>query len=171
MSRASKALESVTASASNPPVFDTYEAIRAHCIGEGATHTGGREARDGAVTHETFYRPSKSFAGAWSYCAVYFRGHDRKYTRGVWLLEYDGLPTFTASDGLPYARPIVATRAELMAIAYAADDAYTDELVRLFGKRAGEVRYTSEGKGKPGSTLRRLSDAKLAADRAWRGES
>lgn len=48
--------------------------------------------------------------------------------------------------------------------AYAADDAYSAELRRLFGKNAGDVRYTRRGAGEPGTELRRLSDAKLAAD-------
>lgn len=167
---AEKALASATARPSTDadPVFTTYEGIRAHCIAEGATHTGGRETRDGAVTHETFYRPSKSFDGAWSFCAVYFRSHDRVYTRGSWLVEWDGLPTFKSSDGLPYARPIVASREDLYRAAMAADDAWSDELQRLFGKRAGDARYTREGKGEPGTDLRRLHDAKLAADAAMR---
>lgn len=53
--------------------------------------------------------------------------------------------------------------------ALAADEAWSKELRRLFGKRAGDVRYTKQGEGAPGSELRRLHDAKLAADRAlWR---
>jgi hypothetical protein len=56
--------------------------------------------------------------------------------------------------------------------ALAADDAWGAELRRLFGKRAGDVRYTERGAGEPGSELRCLYDAKLAADerlwRAWR---
>jgi hypothetical protein len=50
--------------------------------------------------------------------------------------------------------------------ACAADDAYGAELRRLFGARAGDVRYTLKGAGAPGSALRALRDAKLAADRA-----
>ena len=49
--------------------------------------------------------------------------------------------------------------------ANAADDAYGAELRRLFGKRAGDVRYTARGAGEPGSALRLLHDTKLAADR------
>lgn len=52
--------------------------------------------------------------------------------------------------------------------AVAADDAYGNELRRLFGARAGDVRYTTRGDGLPGSTLRRLRDEKLAADAALR---
>lgn len=48
--------------------------------------------------------------------------------------------------------------------ATAADEAWGSELRRQFGKRAGDVRYTTRGKGEPGSELRRLHDAKLAAD-------
>jgi hypothetical protein len=50
------------------------------------------------------------------------------------------------------------TRAEIQA-AQAADDAYSAELRRRFGKRAGDVRYTALGEGEPGSKLRRLFDA------------
>ena len=51
--------------------------------------------------------------------------------------------------------------------ALAADRAWSDELARLFGKNAGDVRYTAKGEGPPGSELRRLCDAKLSADKAW----
>ncbi len=57
----------------------------------------------------------------------------------------------------------------LYAAAIAADDAWSAELRRQFGKRAGDVRYTKVGKGEPGTELRRLHDAKLAADVALRG--
>jgi hypothetical protein len=48
--------------------------------------------------------------------------------------------------------------------AISADEAWGAELRRLFGKRAGDVRYTPKGAGAPGSELRRLHDAKVAAD-------
>jgi len=50
--------------------------------------------------------------------------------------------------------------------ALAADDAWGAELRRVFGKNAGEARYQLRGEGVPGSLLRRLYDAKLAADAA-----
>ena len=50
--------------------------------------------------------------------------------------------------------------------AIAADEAWSAELRRLFGKRAGDVRYTYEGAGATGSVLRALHDAKMDADRA-----
>ena len=53
--------------------------------------------------------------------------------------------------------------------AIAADEAWSAELRRLFGAKAGDVRYTKRGEGEPGSELRRLHDAKIAADRALRG--
>lgn len=53
---------------------------------------------------------------------------------------------------------------ESRAAAYAADDAYSAELRRVFGKDAGDARYDARGKSTP--ELRRLSDAKLAADAA-----
>lgn len=49
-----------------------------------------------------------------------------------------------------------------------ADDAWSAELHRLFGKRAGDVRYTAQGTGDAGSELRRLHDAFVAAGNAWR---
>lgn len=51
--------------------------------------------------------------------------------------------------------------------ALAADDAWSAELRRLFGKRAGDVRYTAAGKGEPGSTLRHLHDEFRRANEAW----
>ncbi len=50
-----------------------------------------------------------------------------------------------------------------------ADEAYGAELRRLFGKRAGDVRYTAKGNGEPGSRLRALYHAKLEADRVLEG--
>lgn len=48
-----------------------------------------------------------------------------------------------------------------------ADDAWGSELRRSFGKKAGDVRYTAQGKGAEGSDLRRLHDAREAARGAW----
>lgn len=55
--------------------------------------------------------------------------------------------------------PFAAYRA-----AIAADDAYSAELRRVFGKAANEARYDARGESTP--ELRRLSDAKVAADAA-----
>lgn len=44
-----------------------------------------------------------------------------------------------------------------------ADDAWGAELQRLFGKNAGEVRYTDAGKGKRGSPLRHRYNEREAA--------
>lgn len=44
------------------------------------------------------------------------------------------------------------------------DDLYSAELRSCYGKRAGDVRYTNEGKGELGTHLRRLSIAKREAD-------
>lgn len=56
--------------------------------------------------------------------------------------------------------------------ARATDIAWGEELRRTFGRRAGDVRYTPEGKGIPGSRLRELYDEREAArvihDRASR---
>jgi hypothetical protein len=55
--------------------------------------------------------------------------------------------------------------------AVAADDAWQRELERVFGERAGDVRYTPRAKGEPGSTLRGLYEefirATTAATAAW----
>ena len=59
----------------------------------------------------------------------------------------------------------------LQALALVADQAWGDELRRLFGARAGDVRYTAAGAGAPGSALRALHDAKLAADAAMWGNA
>jgi hypothetical protein len=48
-----------------------------------------------------------------------------------------------------------------------ADDAWGDELRRVFGKRSAEARYTALGHGEEGSNLRRLHDARMAAQAAW----
>lgn len=48
-----------------------------------------------------------------------------------------------------------------------ADAAWSHELHRLFDRRAGDVRYTDAGKGDDGSELRRLHDARMAAQQAW----
>ena len=47
-----------------------------------------------------------------------------------------------------------------------ADDAWSTELRRLFGKRAGDVRYTEKGRGAPGSKRRKLHDAFAEASEA-----
>lgn len=51
--------------------------------------------------------------------------------------------------------------------ALAVDDEYGNELRRLFGVSAGDVRYSKQGAGALGSNLRRLHDAKLAVDTAF----
>lgn len=50
-----------------------------------------------------------------------------------------------------------------------ADNAWSRELVRLFGKRLGDVRYTKEGKGEPGSVLRSLYEARDTQRKLWDG--
>lgn len=47
------------------------------------------------------------------------------------------------------------------------DDAWSVELRRLFGKRAGDVRYTVRGRGELGSELRRLYEAREAVRKAY----
>ena len=48
-----------------------------------------------------------------------------------------------------------------------ADTAWSAQLVRCFGKQAGDVRYTTRGNGEPGSELRRLDDLYTAARETW----
>jgi hypothetical protein len=48
-----------------------------------------------------------------------------------------------------------------------ADDAWSDELFRVFGWQACQARYQDRGKGEAGSELRRLYELKEAARRAW----
>jgi hypothetical protein len=48
-----------------------------------------------------------------------------------------------------------------------ADNAWQAELVRLFKKNAGDIRYTDKGKGDPGSVLRTLHDQAETAKSAW----
>jgi hypothetical protein len=57
---------------------------------------------------------------------------------------------------------------ELYYAAVHADHAWGVELRRIFGKNAGDVRYTIQGEGTPGSTLRALYDARCVAEAAWR---
>jgi hypothetical protein len=48
-----------------------------------------------------------------------------------------------------------------------ADDAWSAELRRVFGKRSAEARYTELGRGEDGSKLRQLHDARTAAQARW----
>lgn len=48
-----------------------------------------------------------------------------------------------------------------------ADDAWSAELTRQFGKAAGDVRYTLAGHGAAGSRLRKLHDNREALRAAW----
>jgi hypothetical protein len=60
---------------------------------------------------------------------------------------------------------------ELHRAAQATDDAWQEALQAAFGKRAGDVRYTKAGQGEPGSELRRLYDARTAAQEAWHADA
>lgn len=48
-----------------------------------------------------------------------------------------------------------------------ADDAWSAELVRLFGSNSGQARYEPRGRGDTGSQLRQLHDRREAARAAW----
>jgi hypothetical protein len=48
-----------------------------------------------------------------------------------------------------------------------ADDAWSLELQRIFGKNAGDARYQERGKGAEGSELRRLHDERMIAQTLW----
>ena len=49
-----------------------------------------------------------------------------------------------------------------------ADRAWSAELRRLFGKRSGDVRYTKQGEGAPGSDLNAAYTAFIETGNAWR---
>ncbi len=59
---------------------------------------------------------------------------------------------------------------DLHRAALATDDAWQAELVRCFGKQAGDVRYAKAGKGEPGTPLRAAYEARKAAQEAWHAE-
>jgi hypothetical protein len=50
------------------------------------------------------------------------------------------------------------------------DKAWSEHLVKCFGKRSGDVRYTPEGKGEPGTVLRNLYEMRTIAQEAWHAE-
>lgn len=58
--------------------------------------------------------------------------------------------------------------AELFKEWLAIDAAWSGELHRAFGKRAGDVRYTKEGEGLPGTKLNDAYLAFVVAGKAWR---
>lgn len=63
------------------------------------------------------------------------------------------------------AEQLAAGVAAAYRAAVAADNAWTRELERLFGKDAGDVRYTEQGRS--GSTLAPLYEAYRRANDAW----
>jgi hypothetical protein len=48
-----------------------------------------------------------------------------------------------------------------------ADTEWSKELLRQFGRGAGDARYEKRGKGDQGSTLRKLHDAREDARHEW----
>ena len=64
-----------------------------------------------------------------------------------------------ANNRFPYTDELIPFQA--------ADDAWSNELRRIFGKDSGQARYEPRGKGEPGSTLRVLHDARDAARIRW----
>lgn len=68
-------------------------------------------------------------------------------------------------------RPLEA-KIEYREVAYraweAAEAAWSLALHRRFGRDASEMRYRAIGKGEPGSELRQLHEACVAAEAAWR---
>jgi hypothetical protein len=48
-----------------------------------------------------------------------------------------------------------------------ADDAWSAEITRIFGKNACQARYEPRGKGEEGSQLRRLHNARELARATW----
>ena len=92
-----------------------------------------------------------------------------------WLVRVSdaGRTTFVKFDRDEAAARAFASSDESLAHgAYRAaviiDELYSAELRSAFGKRAGDVRYTAEGKGEVGTHLRRLHIAKLEADALMR---
>lgn len=51
-----------------------------------------------------------------------------------------------------------------------ADDAWQAEINRVFGERSN-ARYLDCGKGEPGTLLRSLYEARMAAKAAWRASA
>lgn len=51
--------------------------------------------------------------------------------------------------------------------AIAADDHWSKLLKKQFGKAAGDVRYTKEGRGEEGSELRAAYEARTKASCRW----
>jgi len=64
-----------------------------------------------------------------------------------------------ANNAFPYTPELRAFQA--------ADDAWDAELVRLYGRSAGQARYEALGIGEDGSELRRLFHERCAAMAAW----
>jgi hypothetical protein len=60
------------------------------------------------------------------------------------------------------------TKAELYKLAIEADDEWSGLLRFHFGKRAGDIRYTAQGKGAEGTELRAAHDEFQRATAAWR---
>ena len=50
------------------------------------------------------------------------------------------------------------------------DNEWSAELCKVFGKHAGDARYTRQGEGVPGSALRAAYEARQAAQEAWHTE-
>ena len=51
-----------------------------------------------------------------------------------------------------------------------ADAEWSKALQECFGKRAGEVRYTKEGQGNPGTVLRNLYELRQLATEMWKND-
>jgi hypothetical protein len=64
-----------------------------------------------------------------------------------------------ANNALPYTPELKLFQA--------ADDAWSEELVRLFGKQSGQARYEARGKGEKDTMLRKLHDAREDARVTW----
>jgi hypothetical protein len=67
--------------------------------------------------------------------------------------------TTMANNNFPYT--------DLLKTFQYADDAWSAELHKVFGKDAGQARYEGRGKGEEGSKLRYLHDARETAREAW----
>lgn len=94
-------------------------------------------------------------------------------TKNAYLVKdkADPFAGFTLCDqcksNLRAAMPQVAAVAGAYAAFLRADDAWQAELAMRFGRRAADVRYTSAGRGYPGSSLRAAYDALAVARAAY----
>lgn len=118
--------------------------------------------------HVVTAKPSPGLPGKW-YATADRLGCSRDYATAedaVRSLFYaNACTSVRVAPVQPEPEP-AAPAPEVVAEAQAACDAWSKELHAAFGKRAGDKRYTDEGKGAAGSTLRAAYDRFAAATAA-----